>query len=164
MDPARLALLQKMPIFGGIRADLLRFILDASPIVAVPKGKFFLRQHDNADAMFVLEQGKVAILKTWNSREYVLHHLSVGDCFGEMALIDLQPRSASVLAIEDSSAIEISGATLYQVYKKDLEQVALIYMNMGRELSRRLREADEHMFQTKVEAVVAGEEYIFRSV
>jgi CRP-like cAMP-binding protein len=153
-----------MPIFGGIREDILQFILDVAPIVAVPKGKFFFRQQDAANAMYVLVQGEVAILKTWKDQEYLLHHMHVGDCFGEMAVIDLLPRSASVLATEDSAAIEISGTTLARVYDKDLEQLTLIYMNMGREISRRLRETDERMFQAKIEAVVIGDEYIFKSV
>jgi len=164
MNPTRLALLQMMPIFGGIRDDILQFILDASPIVSMAKGKFFFREQEPASSMFVLERGKCAILKSWKSREYLLHELNTGDCFGEMSLIDLQPRSASVLATEDSVAIEIASATLYQVYKKDLEQLALIYMNMGREVSRRLRETDERMFQSRIEAVVIGKDYIFKSV
>ncbi len=164
LDQARLALLQNMPIFGGIREDILFIILDVAPIVTVPKGKFFFRQQDAASAMFVLERGKVAILKTWKNQEYLLHHMATGDCFGEMAVIDLLPRSASVLATEDSAAIEISSATLGKVYEKDLEQLTLIYMNMGREISRRLRETDERMFQAKIEAVVIGDEYVFKSV
>jgi CRP-like cAMP-binding protein len=164
MNPIRLAMLQTMPIFGGIRDDILQFILDASSIVAVPKGKFFFREQEAASSMFVLEQGKTAILKSWKGREYLLHELNSGDCFGEMSLIDLQPRSASVLARVDSVAIEITSATLYQVYKKDLEQLALIYMNMGREVSRRLRETDERMFQARIEAVALGDDYIFKSV
>jgi hypothetical protein len=164
MNPTRLALLQNMPIFGGIRDDILQFILAASPIIAAPKGKFFFREREAASSMFVLEQGKVAILKLWKGHEYLLHELNTGDCFGEMSLIDLQPRSASVLATEDSVAIEIASATLYQIYRKDLEQLALIYMNMGREVSRRLRETDERMFQARIEAVAIGDDYIFKSV
>jgi CRP-like cAMP-binding protein len=164
MNRTRLALLQNMPIFGGIREDILQFILDASPMIAVPKGKFFFREQDDASSMFVLQQGKVAVLKTWKGHEYLLHELQSGDCFGEMSLIDFLPRSASVLATEDSSGIEISSATLCQVYEKNLGQVAMIYMNMGREVSRRLRETDERMFLAKIQAIVIGDDYIFRSV
>lgn len=163
MATPRLAVLQNTPIFGGVRADVLQFILDMSPVVSVPKGKFFFREHDSANSMYVLERGEVAVLKAWKDREYALHHLHVGDCFGEMSLIDLQPRSASLLATEDSSGIEISSAALFQVYEKDLPQLALIYMNMGREVSRRLRATDESLFQAKIEAVVIGDDYVFRS-
>ena len=164
MNSTRLVLLQKMPIFGGIREDILQFILSVSPIVAAPKGKFFFHELDSASSMFVLEQGKVAILKAWKGHEYLLHHLNTGDCFGEMGLIDLLPRSASVLAIEDTIAIEISSATLLQVYEIDLEQIAMIYMNMGREVSRRLRATDERMFQARIEAITIGDDFIFKSV
>lgn len=164
MSQPRLELLQKMPIFGGIRDDILQFVLDASAVVTVAKGKFFFREKDPASSLFVLEHGNVAILKTWKDREYLLHELHSGDCFGEMSLIDLLPRSASVVAIEDCIALEITNATLYQVYKKNLQQVAMIYMNMGREVSRRLRETDERMFQSRIEAIAIGDDYIFRSV
>lgn len=161
---ASLSLLQQMPIFGGIREDTLQFILDVSRTVTVPKGKFFFHQQDAADSMFVLERGKVAILKTWKGRDYVLHELHSGDCFGEMSLLDLQPRSASVLSVEDSVAIEITSATLTQVYGRHHEQAAMIYMNMGREVSRRLRDTDERMFQSRVEVIAVGDDYIFRSL
>lgn len=164
MDEVRISLLQRMPVFGGIREDILTFILDLSSKVSVPKGEFFFRQGDQADSMFVLERGKVAILKSWQEREYLLQHRHAGDCFGEVALIDLCPRSASVLAVEDCRAIEVSSTMLYRICEKDLEQLALIYMNMGREVSRRLREADERLFQAKVEALLIGEDYLFKSV
>jgi CRP/FNR family cyclic AMP-dependent transcriptional regulator len=164
MDEVRISLLQRMPVFGGIREDILTFILDLSSKVSVPKGEFFFRQGDQADSMFVLERGKVAILKSWQEREYLLQHRHAGDCFGEVALIDLYPRSASVLAVEDCRAIEVSSTMLYRICEKDLEQLALIYMNMGREVSRRLREADERLFQAKVEALLIGEDYLFKSV
>ena len=53
--------------------------------------------------------------------------------------MDLLPRSASVRAVEDCTAIRLSAANLYQVYEQDLKQFALIQMNMGREVTRRLR-------------------------
>jgi CRP/FNR family cyclic AMP-dependent transcriptional regulator len=146
MQEARIELLQRMPIFGGIRADILQFLLGVCPVVSVPMNEFFFREHDQADSMFVLEAGKVAVLKSWHGQEYLLQTLKQGDCFGEMAVMDLSPRSASVRAIEDCNAIRISAANLHQVYAQDLKQFALIQMNMGREVCRRLREADNQLF------------------
>jgi CRP-like cAMP-binding protein len=62
-----------------------------------------------------------------------------------MALIDMSPRSASVIALEDCSAIRLTNADLFRVYRADLEQFALIQMNLARELSRRLRIANERL-------------------
>jgi len=145
MKRARIDLLQRMPVFGGIREDVLEFLVERCIPVTIARGRFFFREDDPADSMFVLEHGKVAVLKMRDGRQRLLRYLESGDCFGEMALMDLHPRSASVFAVEDCAAIEISAGHLQQVGERDLEQFALIQMNMGREVSRRLREADERL-------------------
>lgn len=150
MKEARIELLQHMPIFGGIRADILQFLLVMCPVVSVSENEFFFQEHEQGDAMFVLELGKVAVLKSWHGQDCLLQTLTVGDCFGEMALMDHCTRSASVRAVQDCTAIRISAANLYQVYAKDLKQFTLIQMNMGREVCRRLREADSRLFSAKM--------------
>lgn len=147
MREARIELLQRMPVFGGIRADILQTLLDLCPVVSIPTNEYFFREHDQADSMFVIEKGKVAVLKNWRGREYLLKILKDGDCFGEMAVMDLSPRSASVRAVEDCTAIRVSAANLYRLYEQDPKQFALIQMNMGREVTRRLREADNRLFE-----------------
>ena len=150
MQEARIELLQRMPIFGGIRTELLQFLLGLCPIESVPTNDFFFREHDAGDSMFVLEVGKAAVLKSWRGQDYLLQTLNEGDCFGEMAVIDHCPRSASVRAVEDCIAIRISAANLHQVYARDLKQFALIQMNMGREVCRRLREANNRLFGARM--------------
>jgi CRP-like cAMP-binding protein len=152
MHEARIELLQQMPIFGGIRTEILQSLLVLCPIVSVPTNQFFFHEHDQGDSMFVLEMGKAAVLKGWRGQDYVLQTLKAGDCFGEMALMDHSPRSASVRATQDCTAICISSANLYEVYGQDLKQFALIQMNMGREVCRRLREADDRLFGVKMAA------------
>jgi CRP/FNR family transcriptional regulator, cyclic AMP receptor protein len=156
MQRARIELLQRMPIFGGVRANILQFLLELCPVEAVPKSEFFFREGDQADSMFVLEAGKAAVLKTWRGHDCLLRTLTQGDCFGEMAVMDLCPRSASVRADEDCTAIRISAANLYQVYSRDLKQFALIQMNMGREVCRRLRELDDRLFSARMETPEAS--------
>ena len=95
MPEARIDLLQHMPVFGGVRADILQFLLGVCPVVSVPAKEYFFHEHDQADSMFVLEAGEVAVLKSWHGQEYLLGTLKEGDCFGEMAVMDLCPRSAS---------------------------------------------------------------------
>jgi len=157
MEPARVAALQRMPIFGGIRADVLQFLVDQAATVSVPTDAYFFREHEEAQSVFVLEAGRVAVLKLWNGQEHLLTYLGQGDCFGEMALMDLFPRSASVRAVEPCSALELPAGAFYALYEKDLEQFALIQMNLGREVSRRLRLADERLFRLRMGALEPGE-------
>ena len=151
MDKSHIEMLQGMPIFGGIREDILHTILSFSPMVHVGKGDYFFRENDKGDDMFILETGRVAILKSWENHEYLLATLGPGDCFGEMEIIDLEPRTASVLAVEDCKAIKLSATGLCKVYQQDVKQFAMIHMNMGREVSRRLRKADQHLFEHRID-------------
>jgi CRP-like cAMP-binding protein len=153
MHEARIAALQGMPIFGGLRAEVLAALLDVSRTIEVPQDAFFFHEGDKADAVYVLERGEVALLKRWEGEQYVLGRLRTGDCFGEMALLDLFPRSASVQAIEACTALALSATGLYTLYETDVAQFALVQMNIARELSRRLRVADERLFRTRVGAL-----------
>ncbi|HZP86726.1 MAG TPA: cyclic nucleotide-binding domain-containing protein [Burkholderiales bacterium] len=144
-------MLEDTPIFGGLKASTLAGLLSEAASIEVREGAFFFREGEAADAMFVLEQGRGAVLKRWQAQEYRIAELACGDCFGEMALIDLQPRSASVMAVEDSRALRVTPADLYRVYEIDIEQFALIHMNIARELSRRLRWANERAFRHQLE-------------
>lgn len=146
----RIELLQQMPIFGAIREDALAFLLEPATEVAVAAGAYFCREGEPAQSMYVLERGAVAILKHWEGRELLLRHLGAGDCFGEMALLDFHPRSASVQAVEDCTAIELGPQHLMRLYEHDLEQFALIQMNLAREMSRRLRTTDELLFRARM--------------
>ena len=159
----RIALLQGMPVFGGIREETLTFLLGRSSMVTVAAGEFFFREDDEAQSMFVLEGGKAAVLKHSQGHRYQLSELARGDCFGEMSLMDMRHRSASVMAAELCHAIEVSTGSLFARYEKDLEQFTLIQMNMGREVSRRLRLADDRLFQAKLGNAEVVTEYVFRS-
>jgi len=147
MHTLRIELLQQMPIFGGIEDGALSLLLEPVPSISVPAGRFFFRERDPADCMYVLESGQVAVLKDWAGRELLLRNLDAGDCFGEMALLDLFPRSASVRAVTECRAMALTSAHLYRLFEHNAEQFALIQMNIGREMSRRLRASDEELFR-----------------
>jgi CRP-like cAMP-binding protein len=157
MDEHRIELLQGTPIFGAIQAKTLELLLRGTVNVDVPAGVQFFREGDAAKEMFVLESGRVSVVKRREGVDRRLRELGTGDCFGEMALIDMSPRSASVIALEDCSAIRLTNADLYRVYQADLEQFALIQMNLARELSRRLRIANERLFSVEQEPERRGE-------
>jgi CRP-like cAMP-binding protein len=152
MQLSRFDLLQRMPIFGALRDDALQWLLQQSRFAEVPAGGHFFHEHDAASSMFVLESGSVSVLKSWQGRQVLLHTLEAGDCFGEMALMDLLPRSASVRAETPCRAYEIGTGDLMRLFERDVEQFALIQMNIGREVCRRLRLTDEQLFRLSLGA------------
>jgi len=154
-EPDRIELLQNVPIFGGMKRETLAFLLEGSTRVELRQGGFLFRQGEPADEFYVLETGSVAILKRWEEQDFLLRRLEMGDCVGEMALIDYFPRSASAVAETDCRLMRIASSALMDLYERDLEQFALIQMNLARELSRRLRHAGELVFETRTRAEVS---------
>lgn len=135
--------LAAMPVFGGVSADALQFLLQRSEYIRVPKGGFFFREGQPGDSMYVLLEGIVDVRRGPNLEREYLGKFGPGDCFGEMSLLDLYPRSASVEAVEDSAALSISHGLLYDLYGHFPEPFTILMMNLARELSRRLRALDE---------------------
>lgn len=150
MDASAIAWLQRVPVFGALREDSLEYLLGHARHRDVPAGEWFFREGDTADAMYVLERGAVVVLKGWRGQAFELRRLEAGDCFGEMALLDLYPRSASVRALADCSAIVLPPGALLDLFERDAEQFALIQMNIGREICRRLRQTDEMLFRARM--------------
>lgn len=152
MADNRLKMLKETPLLGGVREDIVAFLLAQVRNIVLKQGDFLFVEDDPGDAMYVLETGQVAILKEWRGIYYRLNYLNAGDSIGEMSLIDLGRRSASVLAMTDCTAIELNHDALMRLYEQDLEQFVLLQMNLSRELSRRLRVTDEAMFRELVRA------------
>ncbi len=146
----RVSLLANMPVFGGLTPETLQLITRRANVAQAGAGEAFFRQGDKSQAMYVLESGRVGIYRTWQASQVLLQYLSAGDCFGEMALIDLFPRSASALAVEPCTALEISAAMLHELYERDLEQFTILQMNMSREISRRLRVSLDLLFRLQM--------------
>lgn len=142
MDLNYIAHLQQTAVFGALRADTLEFLVAESQVAEVPAGAFFMHEGDLGDTVYVLESGWVEVLKSVNGGSRVLKELGPGDCFGEMALLEISPRSATVRALEDCRALEIPAGALFKLYEHDLEQFTVLTLNMGREVSRRLRETE----------------------
>jgi CRP/FNR family transcriptional regulator, cyclic AMP receptor protein len=154
--------LQQMPIFGALRDDVLQQLLQDAREFTVHSGELFFRENDAASSMFVLETGSAVVTKQWQGLDFVLRGLMAGDCFGEMALMDLQPRSASVRAETECLAIELTAAGLMQLFESDIEQFALMQMNIGREVCRRLRATDDLLFQARMGRALSVPEALFR--
>lgn len=144
--------LQQMAIFGGIPAETIEFLLAGARMLDVAEGSYLMREGDIATGLDVLLSGRVAVHRRWRGSDILLRHLGPGDCFGEMALLDLRPRSASVQAIERSRALEMGTELLHALFEHDARQFALMQMNIARELSRRLRLTYDQLFSASTPA------------
>lgn len=148
-DTESISLLQGMPVFGAINEPTLRLLLEGSETRRYSPGEAIIQQGMEARAFYVLESGRVRVQYVHEGVAMELSELGPGDCFGEMALIECAPRSATVLAVDPCVTLRVPLSALTSVMETDLEQFALIQMNLARELSRRLRVADEQLLQLR---------------
>jgi CRP/FNR family transcriptional regulator, cyclic AMP receptor protein len=107
---------------------------------AFGEGAVVVSAEDPGDALFVLVRGKVKVVLYGESgREVILSIFKTpGDFFGEMALLDDAPRSATVMAVEPSTLLVLSRAD----FRAHLERHPRTALGILTELSRRLRRAD----------------------
>jgi CRP-like cAMP-binding protein len=103
-----------------------------------PKGTVLFREDDPGDRMYVIQSGKVRITKQAQNREKVLAVLGPGEFFGEMAILNAKPRTASAEVIEDARLLVIDGRTLEQMVISNTE----IAVRLIKKLARRLDAAD----------------------
>lgn len=144
-------LIRKTPVCGGLKKATLELILEQSEEQDVVAGEFFFRQGDAGDCLYVIRTGTVIVQRMWKGTPIVLARVRPGECFGEMSLIDLQRRFASVKAETDCSVIRVPYTALSRLCQIDVEQYAMVMMNLGREVSRRLRIAGERLFRYQQE-------------
>lgn len=131
--------LQYVPIFSDLPPDTLEKIVEVGSKRKYEKENLILMEEEAGSALFVIISGKVKIARTSNDgREVILSILSESDFFGEMAILDGQTRSATVVALENSELFIIQRDQFLELLKKHPEiSIALLY-----ELSKRLRAAD----------------------
>jgi CRP-like cAMP-binding protein len=100
------------------------------------KGKVLFKEGDRGEDMYIVQSGKVAIKKKLHDGETTLAVLEKGDFFGEMAILERAPRSASAEVVEDGDLIVIAGEMFGDMIKTNPE----IAVRMLRKQSIRLRE------------------------
>lgn len=135
--------LRNIGLFGALPERVLEELAAELQLLELPAGSYVFREGEAGSCMFVVLQGDVEVLKKsrtgTDSRVAVL---GPGDWFGEMSIIDVQPRSATVQTVSPGRLIKITAADLDRLYRSDVKAYALIVQNIARELSRRLRVAD----------------------
>lgn len=98
--------------------------------------------------MFIVHSGELVVSKLGEAgRSIRMAGLEPGDFFGEMTLIEMQNRSATVVAENPTVLYELTAQKLYTCYKTDIHAYVMVMQNINRELCRRLRRADDRMLQ-----------------
>ena len=141
--PLTAAELKNIGLFGALGEEVLKHLATTLTVQSPEAGQTLFREGEPATAMFVVINGEAEVLKRSRAGcEARVAVLGPGDWFGEMSIVDIQPRSATVRALAPCRLVRITPADLDALYRHDLRSYAIVVLNLARELSRRLRVAD----------------------
>jgi CRP/FNR family cyclic AMP-dependent transcriptional regulator len=128
--------LARVDLFSGIDQDGLRRVAELAGEIQFPQGRHIVQQGLVGNGLYILVGGAADVVRSGE----VLATLQPGDFFGELAVIDQMPRSASVVASEPTTCLALASWDLLDLLAREPR----ISLNLLRTLATRLRSAQEH--------------------
>lgn len=133
------AVLKAVPLFVSLPEEQLRIMATMVTRRSAPRATTIMAGGDATDSLYIVLSGRLKVMMSdSDGKEVILAILGPGEFFGEMGLIDDEPRSASVVTLEPCELISIAKRD----FRKALAENFEMSMAVMRGLVRRLREAD----------------------
>ena len=133
------ALLSNVPLFEELEGKDLDAIAKVAISRSYSKGSIIILAEEEGDTLFIISQGQVKVsIVSEDGREAILALLGEGAVFGELSLLDGKPRSANVVATEDTNLNMVRRSDFLQL----LYKVPQIAVGLLAELASRLRKSD----------------------
>ena len=135
-----LQLLENLYLFKGLGQSELSLVEEISELKFYRAGESIFSQSDTADSFYVIQHGSVSIDQSEDDENSVqVATLGTGSHFGEMALLDNEPRSASASAISDSDLVRIGYEPMMQLLSSNPQIEIHFYRELSKFLCSRLR-------------------------
>ncbi len=133
------AVLKAVPLFASFPEDQLRVLATTVMRKSAPRSNTIMAGGDPTDSLYIVLSGRLKVMMSdSDGKEVILSILGPGEFFGEMGLIDEEPRSASVVTIEPCELLQLAKRDFNKCLAENFEMA----MAVMRGLVRRLREAD----------------------
>src|SRR5438477_1507381 len=131
--------LSAVDVFAPLSNDELRQLAEATVTHVFAPGETLIRAGDEGSSMFVVHSGKVAVQVSDRAGPRKVAELTEGNFFGEMALFTGEPRTANVVAMEETEVLEIGHAAMKQLFDTNpslAESISLTIAERQADLAR----------------------------
>lgn len=146
------SLLAKVPVFENLKRRELRTIAGIVHRRQYVAGEYVFYQDDPGLGMYVIEEGEVAVALMENNKiKKELAILKDGDFFGELALLDESPRSASVIVRKNANLIGFFRPDLFEVIEKSPATGLKIVLKLAEIIGERLRNTNQELAKVRAE-------------
>lgn len=138
--PNHLSSLHKIELFAGLSTDALMELSTLMKEVSFQKNSAVITQGDNTRSLFIITSGRLKVFaNNEEGDQTIFTFMKAGDFFGELSLLDDAPRSASVIAVEDSKGFRLS----HHNFCTFLSNHAEVCQPLFKALTTRIRQMDE---------------------
>jgi CRP-like cAMP-binding protein len=144
--------LLETPMFQKLDPAEIKSLVDIVEIREFGAGETLFEEGAPGDAWYALYRGKVDVIKNVGDGQKEIHPLETGTCFGEIAILDGEPRSATVRAIEDSIALRISRDAFEALLNDERDVACKLLRNLAVSLAHRVRTTTERLSELVLEA------------
>jgi CRP-like cAMP-binding protein len=136
-------ILDRITVLAGLNDQQLHTLFRLLRVVAYRHGEIVFEQGSEPSYIYIIERGRIKLVVSNDHTPLELIELETGACFGETAVIGIQPHEVSAVAEGDVRLIVLSRETLLNLYQTDLELYSLVILNIAREACRRLAKTDQ---------------------
>jgi hypothetical protein len=147
--------LRRVKILAGLTDDQLFRFARFMQIMQAPRWSTLVTQGEHGDAMYLILEGELRVRLLIGGRESLLATLGPGDFFGDISLFDHGPRSADIVANQDSFLLKVSAAGLQALTNEAPDIAAAFLIGIVKTLALRIR-ADNKRFSDSVSAARAA--------
>jgi len=131
-------MLKDIPLFSGLSDEKIDALTKVARRKTFPKNTVLCSEGDLSDSLYIICTGKVKVtMNSEEGKEVILSMLGPGEYFGEMSLLDSEPRSATVITKESTELLIIAQRDFINLLSSDT-----IAFNLLKGLLKRLREAN----------------------
>lgn len=131
--------LRRIKMLADVDERLLASLLSYLEVIKVSSFESVVNKGDHGDALFMVLEGEVRARVIIDGRETTLATMGVGECFGELAVVDQSPRSADVMANQSSVLIKVSEAALKKMFAEAPALAAPFMFALTRVIAQRVR-------------------------
>jgi CRP/FNR family transcriptional regulator, cyclic AMP receptor protein len=133
------AALRRIKIFGDMDERQLGSFVQYMEVLNLLPNAIVFSKGDHGDSMFLVLDGELRARVMVGGHESTLATMSVGECFGELAVLDESPRSADVIANRESTLLKVSAAGLKRLFQEAPALAAPFLLGLNKTITARVR-------------------------
>lgn len=147
--------LRSIPMFSDLSQEDVDMLVGMVAFRQLPKGAFVITQNERGASMFLLVSGRVKVsLASPGGKELALSYLEAPAHFGEMSLVDAEPRSADVIAVTDVELFSLDAKDLTDAIRLQPRLALALIATLSRRLRHTITRLEDMAFHDAVHRVM----------